>query len=226
VAENQHDVNAGTSFVFDPASEPAPQQNHRTLTEGEVTLLTHLGHLIMHWNKCEYFVRQILRTYVEDSVSIFDQRHVEISNMTAQTLEKKLKAVVPTLVEPGRSYIGHLAEAFGIAREHRNRFVHGLWDVVAMPDKATGVMMNAKPKDGMPPVPALITIADIAPVSNHVFDLVMFAQPVHVAFTPEGNRRFNADGTPTIDPLPVMPALLPPCAIEYYTGRPVSFPTP
>ncbi len=212
-----------TSHFFDPSAGRggAPP---RMLSEGEVELLARLGHLLMFWNKCEYFARQILRQQVTAG-SINDAAHVAISKKTAWDLEVALNDLVIRIGEPGRTHFACFAEAFGVAREHRNRFVHGVWETSGgglLP--ASGLLLNAKPKAGAHPLSAFFTARDILPVSEHLVDLAIYAQRIHVAFTPSGARRLNKEGGPQVPDIPVPPPMLPPCMIEYFDEQPAPSP--
>lgn len=207
-----------TNHFFDPAAGRggAPP---RMLSEGEVELLARLGHLVMFWNKCEYFVRQILRQQqpIDD-----EAKNIAISKKTAWDLEVALNDLVPRIGEPGRTHFAYFAVAFGVAREHRNRFVHGVWDTFegGGPRPASGLLLNAKPKVDADPLPAFFTTQDILPVSEHLVSLAIYAQRIHVAFTPGGARRLDKEGAPEVPDIPVPPPMLPPCMIEYFDDRP------
>lgn len=210
-----------TSHFFDPAAGQGSAPP-RMLSEGEVELLARLGHLVMFWNKCEYFVRQILR----QQPSIDDEaKNIAISKKTAGDLEVALNDLVARIGEPGRTHFAYFAKAFGAAREHRNRFVHGVWETSGGgPRPASGLLLNAKPKAGAHPLPAFFTAQDILPVSEHLVDLAIYAQRIHVAFTPSGARRLNKEGGPEVPDVPVPPPMLPPCMIEYFDEQPASNP--
>lgn len=199
----------------------ATNNQYAILTPDELRLLAGLGHLTMFWNRCEYAARQILRWQVAEDGALGSSAHIAISRKPAFDLAA-LVVLSPSLVEPGKSHVEHFAEAFDIAREHRNRFVHGLWQTVAAsaPRPATGILLNAKPKGGKNPVPAFVTAADIKPVSDHIWALAEYGRQVSIAFTGTGTRRLNQDGCPSIDPLPDKPSLLQPCTIDYFVNPP------
>lgn len=200
----------------------ATKNEFAILTPDELTLLAGLGHLIMFWNRCEYAARQILREQVVGTGGLGSSAQLAISKKTALELATALVAVAPSLVEPGRPYVEHFANAFDRARENRNRFVHGLWQTVAAspPRPATGILLNAKPKGAANPLPAYVTLADIKPVSDHIWVLAEYGRQVGIAFTRTGARRLNQNGDPEIDPLPDQPSLLQPCTIEYFISPP------
>lgn len=200
----------------------ATKNEFTILTSDELTLLAGLGHLTMFWNRCEYAARQILRWQVVATGGLGSAAQLAISKKTALELATALVALAAGVAEPGRSYVEHFASAFDRAREHRNRFVHGLWQTVAAspPRPATGILLNAKPKNGANPIPAYVTAADVKPVSDHIWALAEYGRQVGIAFTPTGARRLDQNGDPEIDPLPDKPPLLQPCTIEYFISPP------
>lgn len=191
------------------------------LSAHELDLLTLIGYLLMKWNYAEWAARLILRREViddpnEDS-SLNNTAHLTLSGRTAGWIESRLRdKTLPSWQEPGRAYLEHLVLAYSIAREHRNKIVHGIWGIMdaSGPNPAKALLINVKPIAGKSPRPELLTTADIQPLSDYFTELAEFAQNVAVGFTTSGERERNQDGSVALEKLPPLINLLDRCTYK------------
>lgn len=184
-----------------------------SISRSEEDLLTCLGYLVMKWNYAERCARQILRGYVSGT-SLDDPDHLKLSGRMAKWIEDELRdGALPKWQGPGREYLERLINAYAVARDHRNHFVHGIYSTVAGggPRPAQAILVPAMPKNNKTQLPTFVTIDDIRPVANHFHELAMFAREVMVGFDAHGNRALNSDGSPVLAQLPELIAPLPPC---------------
>lgn len=183
------------------------------ISKSEEDLLTCLGYLVMKWNYAEWCARQTLRAYVSDT-SLDDPGHLKLSSRTAMGIEDDLRNIaLPQWQGPGRIYLERLLDAYTVARDHRNHYVHGVYATHGPggPRPAQAVLIPAKPKNKKAQLPSFVTIADMRPLADHFHELGMFAQQVMAGFDQHGNRALNSDGTPVLAQLPALLTTLSPC---------------
>ena len=186
------------------------------LSNREEAILTCVGYLVMRWNYAEWSARQILRKYVAAD-SIDDPEHLKVSARMAKSIEDELRnSVLPKWTGLGRKYLEVLLDAYAIAREHRNHFVHGIYATfdTASSEAAQALLIPSAPKNKKTQVPTFTTIATMRPIAEHFHDLAMFARDVMAAFDERGERALNPDRTPALDPLPSPITPLEPCQYE------------
>jgi hypothetical protein len=187
------------------------------ISKREEEILTCLGYLVMRWNYAEWCARQILRKYVSGS-SMDDLDHLAISKLQALQIEFRLRdEVLPKWNGPGKQYLETLVKSYSIAREHRNHFVHGIYATADAGGSscAQAILIPAKPKNNKTQLPAHATAADVRVIGEHAHDLAMFARKVMLGFDERGDVALNPDGSPVIDPLPVL--ITPLVPLKYLT---------
>ncbi|MFZ6673427.1 hypothetical protein [Undibacterium sp. Xuan67W] len=168
---------------------------------------------MIRWNYAERCARQILRKDVAGD-SMDDPAHLKLSKRTAKSIEDELKNdTLPRWQAPGRQYLECLIDAYAVAREHRNHFVHGIYATADThgPYLAQAVLIPPMPNNGKTQLPTLVTAADISPITNHIHHLSLFAREIMIGFDVRGGRALNADGSPVLEQLPALILPLQPC---------------
>lgn len=191
-------------------SETAP------ISKSEEDLLTCLGYMVMKWNYAEWCARQTLRAYVPDT-SLNDSGHLKLSARMAKGIEDDLRNIaLPRWLGTGRIFLERMIDAYSVARDHRNHYVHGIYSTVGFGSNAPAraVLIPAKPHNGKTQVPSHVSLIDMRPLGDHFHDLAIFAREVMVGFDQHGNRALNPDGTPVLAQLPALLTPLPPCRYE------------
>jgi hypothetical protein len=187
--------------------------DYNLISKREEEILMCLGYLVMSWNYAESCARQILRKYALGS-SLDDPDHLRISKLPAIQIEDELRSdVLPQWKGPGRQYLEHLVEAYAVAREHRNHFVHGIYATADTGGHlpAQAILIPAMPKNNKTQLPTFVTVTDIRVIAEHVHDLAMFARELMVGFDNRGDRALNQDGSPVLEQLPVLLTPIQPC---------------
>jgi hypothetical protein len=184
-----------------------------SISKNEEELLTCLGYLAMKWNYAEWCARQTLRAYVPDT-SLDDPGHLKLSARMAKGIEDDLRNIaLPQWLGVGRIYLERLIDAYTVARDHRNHYVHGVYTTLGTggPMPAQALLVPVMPKNKKTQLPSFVTIADMRPIADHFHELGMYAQQVMVGFDQYGSRALNSDGTPVLAQLPALLTPLPPC---------------
>ncbi len=184
-----------------------------TLSKAEEDILTCFGYIVMRWNYVEYCARQILRTYIPEG-SMDDSEQLKLSARPASWIEGMLKSsALPHWSGEGKAYLEGFIEAYAVAREYRNHLAHGIFQTASAPGspRAVAVLFPAMPKNNRSQLPSFISLSEMKPVADHLFDLGNFAQKVMVGFDRCGVRALNKDGTLVLPGLPAFVSPLPPC---------------
>jgi hypothetical protein len=176
------------------------------ISKREEEILTCLGYLVMRWNYAEWCARQILRKYASGE-SLDDPDHLRVSKLPSKQIEDALTDdVLPQWQGPGREYLERLIEAYAVARDHRNHFVHGIYataDTGGSPP-AQGILIPAKPHSNRTQLPTYATADELRVIADHVHDLAMFARDVMLGFDARGDRALNPDGSSVLEQLPLL----------------------
>jgi hypothetical protein len=187
------------------------------ISKGEEEILVCIGYIVMRWNYAERCARQIIRSYVVGD-SLDDAAHLKLSSRGAKWIEDELKnAALPKWGGTGRKYLEALIHTFAAAREHRNHFVHGIYDTFRSsgPRPALGLLMPTMPWNNRTQLPSYTSLTEMRPIANHLHELAIYAQAVMVGFDSRGEPMLNPDGSPVLAEPPSMISPLPP--LQYAT---------
>jgi hypothetical protein len=192
------------------------------ISSHEKRIFVALGYLVVRWNYAEHFVRQLLRRDIGTD-AILEPASIKVSNRRSSDLSRDLRALANTWsAREGEPFIKGLDEAFRIAVDHRNHFVHGAWMTVTCgdPETAMAVMSPSMIKDSRLELPSHVPVEVFEATAHYFHDLGLFARAVCIGFNGDGTRAHDEEGQNVIPELPPVIEPLPAIERHYYSEMP------